>query len=383
MLKDKRDTRPKKRLRDYAEGATNHGATPKPAEPDPELNDIQALLASDTTDGPRGRSSVSARPVTHADSRAVERAARKMQALARSEEPGATVEGEPGDRALASQDPLADSAITLVPADATRIMLALPPTPPKRKPRHWLAGAVTVIMVAGLIYTGLTLVTPLARGQSEGLAVGNSGPLGLSFSVDTANQAPKGQWVTVIGAQPSGADIGGGAAPGVNAPGTAGLPVAHHNSVSKYTAPAPTVVSSPPLSPWPPANQYTPVPGYGSFGMSDPNSYYWWAFGQCTWWAQYQRRDENLEHMGNAQYWAGGARARGYTVSNVPRVGATVVFQPGVQGAGGAGHVAHVIKLYPDGWFLISEMNFYFDGGGWGRVDYRFAHTAWGVQFIY
>jgi surface antigen len=118
--------------------------------------------------------------------------------------------------------------------------------------------------------------------------------------------------------------------------------------------------------------------------MQEPASgYYWWAFGQCTWWAQYERQDENLRHMGNAQYWGNGAAGRGYTVSSVPKPNATVVFQPGVQGAGGAGHVAHVIAVYPDGWFLVSEMNFYWNGGGYARVDYRYAHSGWGVQFIY
>jgi surface antigen len=67
----------------------------------------------------------------------------------------------------------------------------------------------------------------------------------------------------------------------------------------------------------------------------------------------------------------------------VPRANATVVFQPGVQGAGGAGHVAHVVAVYPGGWFLVSEMNFYWNGGGWARVDYRYAHMGSGVSFIY
>jgi surface antigen len=94
--------------------------------------------------------------------------------------------------------------------------------------------------------------------------------------------------------------------------------------------------------------------------------YYWWAFGQCTWWAQSKRRDENLRRMGDARYWAANAPTRGYHVGTTPRVGATVVFQPGVQGAGGAGHVAHVEAVYAHGWFLVSEMNFSWNGGGWG-----------------
>jgi hypothetical protein len=32
---------------------------------------------------------------------------------------------------------------------------------------------------------------------------------------------------------------------------------------------------------------------------------------------------------------------------------------------------------------LISEMNFYFNGGGWGRVSYRYAHSGAGVAFVY
>jgi surface antigen len=126
------------------------------------------------------------------------------------------------------------------------------------------------------------------------------------------------------------------------------------------------------------------VPGHPSFKMSRPaNGYYWWAFGQCTWWAQYKRQDENLRHMGNARYWAAGAASRGYRIGHTPRAGATVVFQPGVEGAGGAGHVAHVEKVYPGNWFLISEMNFYWNGGGWGRVSYRFVYVRSGVSFIY
>ncbi len=125
------------------------------------------------------------------------------------------------------------------------------------------------------------------------------------------------------------------------------------------------------------------VPGHPAFAASGPNGYYVVAWGQCTWWAQYERRDENLQSIGNAQYWAAGAAARGYRVGSVPAAGSTVVFQPGVQGAGGAGHVAHVVAVYPNGWFLVSEMNFYWNGGGWARVDYRYAHAGAGVAFIY
>ena len=58
------------------------------------------------------------------------------------------------------------------------------------------------------------------------------------------------------------------------------------------------------------------------------------------------------------------------------------MFEPGVQGASGLGHVAHVEAVYGNGTFLVSEMAFYGFGGGWGRVSYRIAHTSWGVSFI-
>jgi surface antigen len=264
-------------------------------------------------------------------------------------------------------------------------MVAMRVRPPKRKKRHWASGAVILTLVAATALTAIATVTPLASGHAEGLAVHAAGPLGLPVALDAANRPPSGDWVALIGLQPN-QDVGGGAGPGVKAPGSAGLPVTSVQTVVNTGAPSAQqagAVSPPPLSPWPPAWAFSAVPGYSSFGMNDVGGYYNWAFGQCTWWAQYERKDENLMHMGNAQFWAGGAASRGYKVGWQPQVGATVVFQPGVQGAGGAGHVAHVVKVYPDNWFLVSEMNFYWNGGGWGRIDYRFAHAGSGVQFIY
>jgi hypothetical protein len=31
----------------------------------------------------------------------------------------------------------------------------------------------------------------------------------------------------------------------------------------------------------------------------------------------------------------------------------------------------------------LEWLNFYFNGGGWGRISYRYAHVGSGVQFIY
>ncbi len=102
--------------------------------------------------------------------------------------------------------------------------------------------------------------------------------------------------------------------------------------------------------------------------------------GECTWYAW--SRAPRLIGLGNAANWNDAARARGFWVHSYPTVGSTAVFEPGVQGASGLGHVAHVEAVYGNGTFLVSEMAFYGFGGGWGRVSYRIAHTSWGVSFI-
>lgn len=133
------------------------------------------------------------------------------------------------------------------------------------------------------------------------------------------------------------------------------------------------------IGPW------TPVPGHPSYAFSDfAGDPYSSEFGVCTWWAWYMRRDEpQLGTLGMAYDWIANARAKGMSVGTTPVVGATAVFQPGVQGAGSGGHAAHVEQLLGGGWFIISEMNFSWNGGGWGRVDYRYVHVGSGVNFIY
>ncbi len=126
---------------------------------------------------------------------------------------------------------------------------------------------------------------------------------------------------------------------------------------------------------------YTGHPAYAMHDYrGDPNAGW---FGSCTWYAQYRRMDERLMGLGNAWQWAWNARARGLRTGTVPAVGATVVFQPHVQGASALGHVGHVEAVYGNGWFLVSAMSTYWNGGGWGRVSYVYAHTGSGVSFIY
>lgn len=145
--------------------------------------------------------------------------------------------------------------------------------------------------------------------------------------------------------------------------------------------PTPTPPSAPPPGPY---STGTPPPGYSSFAMTEPSPDPWaGSWGQCTWWAAYKRSDEDFSGFGDAWNWANAAQARGYTVTTTPAANATVVFAPGVEGASGLGHVSHVEQVLTDGWVLVSEMNFYWNGGGFARVDYRYVYAGNGVWFIH
>lgn len=131
-------------------------------------------------------------------------------------------------------------------------------------------------------------------------------------------------------------------------------------------------------------NPWAPVPGHPTYRMGDfAGDPYASSFGVCTWYAWYRHQGEPLLKMGNAAAWPGVAPSYGLRVGTTPAVGATAIFQPGVEGADGGGHAAHVEQVLGGGWFIISEMNFTWNGGGWGRVDWRYVYMAPGVSFIY
>jgi len=126
------------------------------------------------------------------------------------------------------------------------------------------------------------------------------------------------------------------------------------------------------------------VPGHSSYTMHDfSGDAYATYFGQCTWYAWYRHQRQPLMRLGNAGAWPARAWRFGLRVSSRPVVGATVVFAPGVQGASALGHAGVVERVLGGGWLMISEMNFYWNGGGWGRVDYRYIHVGRGVRFIF
>jgi surface antigen len=85
-------------------------------------------------------------------------------------------------------------------------------------------------------------------------------------------------------------------------------------------------------------------------------------YGQCTYYVATRRA---VNWSGNAINWWRAARSK-RPEGKVPIQGAIVVFN-----IGWVGHVAYVEHVNLDGTFMISEMNYHADGGGWGRVDYR------------
>ena len=175
-----------------------------------------------------------------------------------------------------------------------------------------------------------------------------------------------------------------------NTPAPNPHPTYRNVHASKSSAPPAAVAPAPappaPTGSAPPGgyNPWAPVPGHPSYGMSDFAGDPWSAeFGACTWYAWYRNQGEPLLKMGDAAAWPGMAPSYGLRVGTTPVVGATAIFQPGVEGADGGGHAAHVEQVLGGGWFIISEMNFTWNGGGWGRVDWRYVYMAPGVSFIY
>ena len=85
-------------------------------------------------------------------------------------------------------------------------------------------------------------------------------------------------------------------------------------------------------------------------------------FGQCTWWAAYNR---HVTWGGNAGDWLVNAQAQGVSTSEYPSVGAIVVYRPGGDYST-YGHVAIVVKVTPSS-YTVSEMN----APEWGQVSTR------------
>jgi len=123
--------------------------------------------------------------------------------------------------------------------------------------------------------------------------------------------------------------------------------------------------------------------GTGTGVSGDGNHFF---FGQCTYWAAYryhQLTGKWVAWLGNAADWAYNAPAYGWHVGYTPRVGSIIVLAPGVQGAGGYGHVAIVESINADGSVYTSNYNWAQDGGGFAILSYHTFYPGYGVTFVW
>jgi hypothetical protein len=96
-------------------------------------------------------------------------------------------------------------------------------------------------------------------------------------------------------------------------------------------------------------------------------------FGWCNWWVR-------VTHPAHLDITESLAYPRGTN----PVAGAPIYFDGNEQGADSAGHWAVAVAVAPDHyWVLISEMNFAWRGGGFGKIDYRYIHVSPNVHFVY
>lgn len=120
----------------------------------------------------------------------------------------------------------------------------------------------------------------------------------------------------------------------------------------------------------------------GAYGFSGGSftaayGYNGYDFGFCTWYVAKVRAEIGRplpSNLGNAATWDDRAAAAGLNVTKTPSVGAAVVTSQR-----GAGHVAFVEKVNPDGSIWVSEMNSRGQrsmtdptpAGGWNKRDYK------------
>jgi len=107
-------------------------------------------------------------------------------------------------------------------------------------------------------------------------------------------------------------------------------------------------------------------------------------YGSCTWWAAQRYHQLTGIYVpwttrANAWQWTARARQFSWNVSSQPSVGAILVLQPWVQWAYGAGHVAVVERILPNGRVVTSNMS-------WGRHPWQVTYVTFkpgrGVTFL-
>ena len=107
------------------------------------------------------------------------------------------------------------------------------------------------------------------------------------------------------------------------------------------------------------------------------------AFGNCTWFAWYWRRNNMPENywvpsgpIGNARSWAGALSARGFAVGRTPAYGAIIQSTSGYYG-----HVGVVVGVVEGEYITIQEMNYAGPNGKFNHV-YQ-SNIYWGDALNY
>ncbi|GHO51001.1 CHAP domain-containing protein [Ktedonospora formicarum] len=114
-----------------------------------------------------------------------------------------------------------------------------------------------------------------------------------------------------------------------------------------------------------------------------------WPKGEDTYWANYrfhQLTGRWIPWRGSPNQWVTGAQTHGWQVSAEPHIPAILVLMPGVQGAGGVGHVAVVEKIDSNGQspsVYTSNYGWYTNGGGKGILSYANFTAGNGAYFIW
>jgi surface antigen len=126
-------------------------------------------------------------------------------------------------------------------------------------------------------------------------------------------------------------------------------------------------------------------PGVGVITQPGVGGLNRFAFGNCTYWANMRYHALTgywVPWLGNAYQWAYGASISGWIVSSKPKVPSIIVLQPGVQGAGGYGHVAIVERINSNGSVYASNYNWYANGG-FDILSYWTFTPGSGVSFVW
>ena len=247
--------------------------------------------------------------------------------------------------------------------------------------------AITSLMAAAITWTPVTSAAPCASASSisasstsaTSAAAANCQPRMAASALDSSRIGVFGRddvrMVTHVNAAQGAAHVvkktvrasntsssssssNGGATGGANLPpATGGLPCRQSYMFVSHIS------------------QWTTPPGcYANIYYPDRSIYHAPGnFGFCNWWVLALHPNQQDILYGKE-----------YTRSGTPVPGAAVWFNPNVQGASSEGHWAQAVAVSPDGyWVLITEMNFGWRGGGFGRVDFRYIHVGPGVVFIH